>query len=163
MCPARDGAAGRGSGLFVPGYPDRCSPELPVSSDVRLIAKPTGDSGPSKLASLTVTARPGPPNAWPLASPRWKEASMLRTARLTEAMRAHGKTMAVAAAAAGVLAGAGGASAALTSSPAPATHLAAAHAGPGSQHSAVTTAHLSASGKSKKQPAAATPKVTTPI
>ena len=77
---------------------------------------------------------------------------MLRTARLTEAMRAHGKTMAVAAAAAGVLAGAGGASAALTSSPTPTTsHLAAAHA------------HVIASGKSKKQSAAASPTVTTPI
>src|SRR5215469_18629921 len=151
MCPARDGAAGRGSGLFVPGYPDRCSPELPVSSDVRLIAKPTGDSGPSKLASLTVTARPGPPNAWPLASPRWKEASMLRTARLTEAMRAHGKTMAVAAAAAGVLAGAGGASAALTSSPTPlAAHLTASHAAVNSHDSAVTAAVLSSSGKQSK-------------
>lgn len=64
---------------------------------------------------------------------------MLRTARLSEAMRAHGKTMAVAAAAAGVLAGAGSASAALTSSPTPATgHLAALHAAASSHHSAVT-------------------------
>jgi hypothetical protein len=87
---------------------------------------------------------------------------MLRTARLTEAMRAHGKTMAVAAAAAGVLAGAGGASAALTSSPTPATgHLSASHAVADSHHAAVTTAHLTASGKQPKK--AATPPVAFPI
>jgi hypothetical protein len=81
---------------------------------------------------------------------------MLRTARLTEAMRAHGKTLAVAAAAAGVLAGAGGASAALTSNPAPvAAHLTAVHAAASSHHAAVTTANLTSSGKqAKKQPAA---------
>jgi hypothetical protein len=82
---------------------------------------------------------------------------MLRTARLTEAMRAHGKTMAVAAAAAGVLAGAGSASAALTSSPTPATgHLTASHAVVDSYHSALTTAHLTTSGKPSKT--AATPR-----
>jgi hypothetical protein len=68
-------------------------------------------------------------------------------------MRAHGKTLAVSAAAAGVLAGAGGASAALTSNPAPVTaHLAAAHAAPGTDHSAVTTAALTASGTQSKLP-----------
>jgi hypothetical protein len=83
---------------------------------------------------------------------------MLRTARLTEAMRAHGKTLAVAAAAAGVLAGAGGASAALTSNPAPvAAHLAAVHAAASSHHAAVTTANLTSSVKqAKKQSAAPT-------
>ena len=75
---------------------------------------------------------------------------MLRTARMSEAMRAHGKTMAVAAAAAGVLAGAGGASAALTSGPTPIT----------GHHSAVTTASLIASKKPSK---AVTPTVAFPI
>ena len=119
---------------------------------MRLIAKPTDDSDPSKHASLTVTAPAGPPipETRPLANPRWKEASMLRTARMSEAMRAHGKTMAVAAAAAGVLAGAGGASAALTSGPTPVT----------GHHSAVTTAGLIAS---KNQSKAVTPTVAFPI
>jgi hypothetical protein len=67
----------------------------------------------------------------------------------------------VSAAAAGVLAGAGGASAALTSNPAPVTgHLAASHAAVDSYHSAVTTAHLTASGKQSK---AVTPTVAFPI
>lgn len=54
---------------------------------------------------------------------------MLRTARLTEALRAHGTTMAVSAVAVSALAGAGSASAVLTSGAPPVTgHLTAAHA-----------------------------------
>jgi hypothetical protein len=71
---------------------------------------------------------------------------MLRTARLTEAMRAHGKTLAVSAAVAGVLAGAGSASAALTSSPTSVTaHLAAVHAAPNTHQAALTAADVTAS------------------
>jgi hypothetical protein len=54
---------------------------------------------------------------------------MLRTARLTHALRGRGKTLAAGLGVAAVLAGAGSASAALTSSPVTATHLSApAHA-----------------------------------
>jgi hypothetical protein len=78
---------------------------------------------------------------------------MLRTARLTEALRARGKTMAISAVAVSALAGAGSASAVLTSGPTPVTgHLAAA------------TAHLTApGGQSKQQPAATTPAAALPI
>src|SRR5215469_506721 len=82
---------------------------------------------------------------------------MLRTARLTDAVRAHGKTMAVSAVAVGALAGAGSASAVLTSGPAPVTgHLAAADAAPNIQHNALTTMRPTASmNHSKKQATAA--------
>src|SRR5215472_18339345 len=74
---------------------------------------------------------------------------MLRTARLTEALRAHGKTMAVSAVAVSALAGAGSASAVLTSGATPVTgHFAAAHA--------------TASSNQSKQSAAATPIVAFP-
>ena len=90
---------------------------------------------------------------------------MLRTARLTEALRAHGKTMAVSAVAVSALAGAGSASAVLTSGATPVTgHPAAAHAAPGMSHAAATTAHLISSGKqSKHRPAAQTPTAAFPI
>jgi hypothetical protein len=78
---------------------------------------------------------------------------LLRTARLTDAMRAHGKTMAVSAVAVGVLAGAGSASAVLTSGPAPVTGYLAA---PNTQHTAFIPVHLTASkNQSDKQATAA--------
>jgi hypothetical protein len=81
---------------------------------------------------------------------------MLRTARLTDAMRAHGKTFAVSAVAAGALAAAGGASAVLTSNPTPLTgHLAASHAAAFSHHSAVTTEGLTGSDQQPKEQSAA--------
>jgi len=81
---------------------------------------------------------------------------MLRTARLTEALRAHGKTLTVSAVAVGALAGAGSASAALTSSPAPATgHLAAAHATASTYHNALSAADVTSSAKQAKQQATA--------
>jgi hypothetical protein len=81
---------------------------------------------------------------------------MLRTARLTDAMRAHGKTMAVSAVAVGALAGAGSASAVLTSGPAPVTgYLAAAHAAPNTQHTAFIPAHPTASKHQSDQQATA--------
>jgi hypothetical protein len=75
---------------------------------------------------------------------------MLRTARLTEALRAHGKAVALSAVAVSALAGAGSASAVLTSGATPVTgHLAA--------------GHLAASSKQSKQPVAATPTRAFPI
>src|SRR5215470_11297824 len=104
---------------------------------------------------------PLPPGGPPIPGrrgPRRKETSMLRTARLTDAMRAHGKSFAVSAVAAGALAAAGGASAVLTSGPTPLTgHLAASHAAGLSHHSAVTTERLTGSGQqSREQSTAAT-------
>src|SRR5215469_2668760 len=101
---------------------------------------------------------PGEPPIHSRRGPRRKEASMLRTARLTDAMRAHGKTFAVSAVAAGALAAAGGASAVLTSGPTPMTgHLAASHAAAFSHHSAVTTERLTGSDQqSQEQSTAAT-------
>ena len=81
---------------------------------------------------------------------------MLRTARLTDAMRAHGKTFAVSAVAAGALAAAGGASAVLTSGPTPLTgHLPASHAAAFSHHSAVTTEGLTGSDQQPLEQSAA--------
>ena len=85
---------------------------------------------------------------------------MLRTARLTEALRAHGKTLAVSAVAVGAIAGVGSASVALSpgavaAASTGATTAAGGHsAAPalvGGQHSAFTSAHLTASHKQSKQ------------
>jgi hypothetical protein len=72
---------------------------------------------------------------------------MLRTARLTEALRHHGRTITVSAVAAAALAGAGSASAVLASGPTPM----AGHAASPSAVSALTTAHPTASHKQSKQ------------
>jgi len=71
---------------------------------------------------------------------------MLRTARLTSALRGRGKTLAVGLGAAAALAGAGSASAALTSGAAPATHQsAAAHAAAVTSHVATSPVHVTPS------------------
>jgi hypothetical protein len=68
---------------------------------------------------------------------------MLRTARLTDALRGRGKTLAVGLGAAAALAGAGSASAALTSGAAPATHQSApAHAASVTSHVATSPVHV---------------------
>lgn len=72
---------------------------------------------------------------------------MLRTARLTEALRAHGKTVTVSALAAAALAGAGSASALASANP----NSLAGHAASPAVVSAETTAHMTASHKKSQQ------------
>src|SRR5215470_10131287 len=66
--PPRDAVLWAESENSAPGISGQNGHNVPVSRDVRLIAKPTRDSCPSKLASLTVTARRAP-DSWPTRTP----------------------------------------------------------------------------------------------